>query len=177
MKDGNILNLLLRPLSDEGITDLLTYLHINKSKIKLKEYRSSTLVDNEKMGVILKFTSFFEIMDGLVKPDITISPELSEKIKNISALPESTLFLITINITNENIDNLGFSLPHNLDFNMTKTDVINMFGVPVKENPKIGSMRWYFDTHRLVVRFEDNSLTITSLEVSMLNNAHLRLGL
>lgn len=38
-------------------------------------------------------------------------------------------------------------------------------------------MRWYFDTHWLVMRFEDNSLTITSLEVSMLNNAYLRLGL
>lgn len=29
-------------------------------------------------------------------------------------------------------------------------------------------MRWYFDTYWLVMRFEDNSLTITSLEVSML---------
>lgn len=38
-------------------------------------------------------------------------------------------------------------------------------------------MRWYFDTYWLVMRFEDNSLTITSLEVSMLNNAYLRLGL
>lgn len=49
--------------------------------------------------------------------------------------------------------------------------------LPQKENPKIGSMRWYFDTYWLVMRFEDNSLTITSLEVSMLNNAYLRLGL
>lgn len=110
MNNIDLCSLLGKPVSDPEIMDMLSLLHIDPAKVRLKRGDFTAYAVNEKRGMELLFQQDFAVLEDLNDSSITQTEIVSEKIKNMKNYPEGTLFLTAMIIRDNYILDNGYDV-------------------------------------------------------------------
>lgn len=173
MYKKNIISLLTKPVFDEEVIELLSYMKKDPRKIKLPRLETSVIVDNEKEGIQLTFAPLETFQMGLEDPDIELTGILTKYLNLMETESKETLFLSDIDLDYRKNKPVEELLPDGLKFNLTKEEIYSILGIPtLGENDEFNTAGWIFDYYKYAARFSDDN-TLFSFGANFMEHSHL----